>query len=120
MRRDYPDELEADFQQYYGLDIATTPSERAARLLFQLPKTCRTFLKINPQLEWGWTEQLLNECAYALDLLVWTKTEDAMKKHPTSKPEKFVPPFMPKPKKDKDSVAMDIDDVKAFLTRPRN
>lgn len=120
MSRDYPDQLEADFQQYYHLDIATVPRARAARLLFQLPAESRVFRSIRPELNWGWQETLLNKIWYDMELLVWSKTEDATKKHPQYKPLPFVPSFLKLNAKDaKEYEAHDLDEIKDILTKPR-
>lgn len=120
MRREYPDELEADFQQYYNLDISETPKARAARLLFQLPRECRVYRKIKPDNNWGWSEMLLNKANYLLELILWSRTEDATKKHPQFKPTPFVPPFSEKSeKKKKEYDARSLDEIKDILTKPR-
>lgn len=54
------------------------------------------------------------------NILSWQLSGDA--KAPM--PEQWWPEFMPKPKPQKskemkDAVAMDIDDIKAFLSKPR-
>lgn len=97
--------------------MAEVSISRKARLLFQLPPKCRVFRKINPTLAWGWKEVLLNKANYYLELLVWSKTEDATKGR--NKPEPYYPPFMKKPKKNPDEIAMDIDDIQKLLTSPR-
>ena len=78
-------------------------------------------LKISPSNEWGWAELLLNKIAYYLQVLAWQNTEDAHKKHPSNTPELWLPDFMPKPEKPhSDQAAMEIDDLKAFLSKPRS
>lgn len=123
MRRQHPDELEADFQQYYNLDIADVKPSRAARLLFQLPRKSRTFCKVQPANEWGWEEVLLNKTTFLLELLAWQNTKDAQKKSPSRYPKQFVPEFMKDMEKTNAMNAgmqvMEVDDVKAFLARPR-
>lgn len=123
MRQQYFDELEADFQQYYNLDISQVPRQRAARLLFQLPQNCRTFCKIEPANQWGWNEILLNKATYALDILAWQNTQDATKKPPRNVPKPFMPDFMRNVDKtraiNKDTVLMDVDEMREFLSRPR-
>lgn len=87
--------------------------------MYQLPMKSRLFNKLYPETQWGWDEILANNTNYLLEMLLWAKTEDATKKVPQHRPEPFVPDFMPKKKKEKESVAMDIDDIEAYLTRPR-
>ena len=88
----------------------------------QLPKESRTKLKLTPANEWGWNEVLLNQASYFLQVLAWQNTDDAHSKHPLHAPELWLPDFMPKPKKEKHSeeAAMDLDDLKAFLSKPRS
>lgn len=123
MRWQYPDELEADFQQYYGLDIAQVLPVRAARLLFQLPRECRVFAKLAPSTQWGWQELMANKTNYLLETLVWMKTKDATKRNPRNKPKPFVPEFMPtvtEPSEmNADIVATTSEDIRDILAKPR-
>lgn len=116
---EHPDELEADFQQYYGLDIADVLPPRAARLMFQLPRECRVFAKIAPASQWGWNEIMLNKLTYLAELLVWMKTKDATKKSPRNKPKPFVPDFMDQGKATKETDARSVDEIRDILARPR-
>lgn len=77
--------------------------------------------KLSPANEWTWNEILLNRIEYAVRILTWQNSADAHEKSPKHYPEQFVPDFIPKPKKRKRSQeeAMDIDELKAFLSRPR-
>lgn len=123
MRRSHFDEIEADFQQYYNLDVAQVPAPRAARLMFQLPRTGRVFTKLDPTNHWGWLEVLLNKLNYSVEILAWQNTKDAQKKPPRNAPKLYVPEFM----KDilgaaamtKDAAPKPVKDMKAFLARPR-
>lgn len=76
-------------------------------------------MAIAPSNEWGWNEILLNQANHNLEVLIWSKTEDALKKRNYPKP--FVPPFMePLLKKgDPEQVAMSVDELKEYLTKPR-
>ncbi len=75
--------------------------------------------KLAPAGQWGWNEVLLNKIEYALRILVWQNTEDGHERHPQHTPEPFRPSFIPKPKKPKKEEVMDIDDLKAYLSKPR-
>ena len=78
--------------------------------------------KIEPANEWSWNEILLNKLDYGLRILAWQNSADAHSKNPQNIPEPFVPSFIPKPEKPKNNPeenAMDLDDVKSFLSRPR-
>lgn len=78
--------------------------------------------KLAPANEWSWNEVLLNKIEYALRVLAWQNSADASSKQPKYYPEQWMPPFMPKkpkPKANPEEESMDIDDLKAFLSRPR-
>ena len=96
---------------------------RAARLLFQLPRNCRTFCAIQPANQWGWSEMLANKANYILEVLAWQNTKDGHKKRPTNKPKMFVPDFIKKLErsrnKDPNVETHDIDDIKNILNKPR-
>lgn len=66
---------------------------------------------------------MLNKANYLLELLAWQKTKDATKKPPQNVPKPFVPDFMKNVdetrKINKDSVALDVDEMRDFLNRPR-
>lgn len=71
-----------------------------------------------PSNEWGWNEILLNGLSHRVDVLSWQLGGDSS----TKPPEVWLPPFIPKPKKKpmvKDSVAMGVNDLRAFLNKPR-
>lgn len=75
---------------------------------------------MNPQNEWGWMEVLTNKTNHLLDVLIWSKTKDALRDNPINYPTPFIPPFMEeKSKKESEQVAMPIEDLEAYLTRPR-
>lgn len=65
----------------------------------------------------------MNKVAYSLDILAWQNTQDATKKPPRNMPKPFMPDFMRNVDKtraiNKDTVALDVDDMRAFLSRPR-
>ena len=63
---------------------------------------------------------LLNKANYLLELILWSRTEDATKKHPMYKPEPFIPPFSKQEdKKVSEYDARPIDEIKDILTKPR-
>ena len=78
--------------------------------------------KIAPANEWSWNEILLNRIEYGVRILAWQNSADATEKHPKNYPEQWLPSFIPKPEKPKknpEQEVMDIDDIKAYLSRPR-
>ena len=91
--------------------------------MFQLPQTCRLFTKLQPAVQWGWSEILANKMVYLLDTLVWMKTKDAQKKVPKNRPRIFMPDFMPQQSPEgeisKDAVVHTTDDIRALLEKPR-
>lgn len=79
------------------------------------------FRAVRPELNWGWTEVLLNKAVYQLELLCWSKTKDAQKRVPQNRPVPFMPPFMKLNAKDaREYESHDLDDIKAYLTKPRS
>lgn len=120
MRWQHFDALEADFQQYYNLDVAYVKPARAARLLFQLPNTSRVFLAIEPSNQWGWSEVLLNKIEYALQVLQWQNTNEGVKKSKqTERPTPFKPDFIKEKASDSDIERNDTDAIRAILDKPR-
>lgn len=95
------DELYADFQSYYGLDLydfdedlsgtETTRSVlRAAILCAQLPKDSRTKRATSPALAWSDEAYLLARCEYMLRVIAWMFSEDGSKG--TNRPEPMKTP----------------------------
>lgn len=70
-------EMQADFQQYYGLDYRGISARRAADLAVMLPHESRTMKKINPECAWTDAERLLSRIEYWLHVIVWRESEDA-------------------------------------------
>lgn len=67
------------------------------------------------------SDMLLNKATYFLEVLAWQQSKDA-----TEKPPKNVPVYkqLPgieeeKPKHNPEEEAMSVEDLKAFLSRPR-
>lgn len=74
---------------------------------------------MKPGMQWSISDLLLNKAAYFLEVLAWQQSKDA-----TEKPPKNVPTYVPLPgseseKPKKEEEAMEIDDLKAFLSKPR-
>lgn len=68
--RDSHDELEADFRQYYGLNLDDVGSaftfSHAANLAANLPKDSRCLVKIEPDLSWNSETWILRRIDYLL------------------------------------------------------
>lgn len=90
----YPDELRADFQQYYGLNIDGMGMDysyaHAAVLMSQLPATSRISKRLNADNEWDDATYLLAAIEYELRILIWQKTKDGQ--HNRNKPKPNVTP----------------------------
>lgn len=91
--RIHPDEVRADFQQFYGLNIDRMGDEyseaHAASLLSQLPAKSRVFRAERPELEWGDEEALLASIEYSLRVLCWRQTKDGERGRRPPKPIPF-------------------------------
>lgn len=78
---------------------------------------------MDPTNQWGWTEVLLNKLNYNAEILAWQNTKDATKKPPQNAPKLFVPDFMQAIEgaraMSKDAAPKKVDDLKAYLARPR-
>lgn len=87
----------------------------------QLPETSRVMIKLAPSNQWQWEHILLNNIYHQLRILSWQNTKDATVDNPQHYPEFWTPTFIPKPKPPKtgDGVAMDVDELQDFLSKPR-
>lgn len=90
---EHPDELRADFQQYYHLNIDGMGRDyttlHAASLLTQLPEGSRVRLAYAPDAAWTSDRALLAAMVNDLNWLVWAQTKDA--KHNRNKPRPIGP-----------------------------
>ena len=59
--------IEADFQQYYHLDLSKIRFRRYARLLLNLPAESRFFRKYSPLEDWNWDKEVQTQILHALD-----------------------------------------------------
>ena len=69
------DELEADFQQFYGLDLSRMGDDftvaHAAVLASQLPREARCLREIDPNLAWSDETAALASIQYLVRCIVW-------------------------------------------------
>ena len=74
MRR-YPDELRADFQQFYGLNLDRMGADytrlHAAALCVQLPRESRLVRAMDPSAAWGDSEYIARAMEHTLRVLSW-------------------------------------------------
>lgn len=86
----HPDEVRADLQQYYGLDLdgmgRDYTHEHAACLVSQLPRESRTARAEQPACEWGPSERLLALIEYGVRVLAWQNSRDGEKGRRRPKP----------------------------------
>ena len=61
--------IEADFQQYYTLNIATLGFCRYARLLMNLRVESRFMQKYLPFKDWGWDKEMQSRILQMLDVI---------------------------------------------------
>lgn len=87
---DHPDELRADFQQVYGLNIDGMGEQfshaHAAALMMQLPSGSRVAKALDPANEWDEAAYLLSAIEYDLRVLIWQNTKDAQRNRNKPKP----------------------------------
>ncbi|NYI25779.1 DUF5361 domain-containing protein [Aeriscardovia aeriphila] len=78
---EHADILQADFQRFYGLNLALLTHSldvmRAANLAAHLPLDALIWRKFSKQAEWSTAEYLLANIADATAFLAWTKSKDA-------------------------------------------
>lgn len=79
----HPDELLADFQQYYGIDLwalgldgndTTRETKRAAILAAQLPEDSRTIRAIAGT-TWSTSDYLLRNIEHAARIILWRDSD---------------------------------------------
>lgn len=85
--------LEADFQQYYSLDISSLGFRRYARLLLNLPLESRFVQKYIPGKDWGWDKEVQSRILMELDLISCQLSNMFRKKG--TKPRKPMEQFQP-------------------------
>lgn len=111
-----PDELRADMQQYYGLNIDGMGVDysyaHAAVLVSQLPSNSRVCKFINPDAEWTEETALLASIDYSLRWLMWSRTKDAQ--HDRNHPELVKTPSERKAARER-GMHVDLDLVRAVL-----
>ena len=80
---EHADILQADFQRFYGLNLALLTHSldvmRAANLAAHLPLDALIWRNFSKQAEWSTAEYLLANIADATAFLAWTKSKDAQR-----------------------------------------
>lgn len=117
---EHPDALRADFQQHYGLNLDGMGRDyttlHAADLLAQLPEEARVWRAYDERAAWTAERTLLAAIVNDLNWLVWSKTKDGQKNR--NRP-KLVGPFDGEKKRAISGMAMTVDELNEFLSRPR-
>lgn len=93
--------IEADFQQYYHLDVATLKFRRYARLLINLPIESRFAQKYLPSKDWNWDKEVQSRILQMLDIISCSLVNMHRKKGTKAiKPsEQFQPDYVKEAKK---------------------
>ena len=118
---DSPGELEADFQEFYRLNLSWLLEQgeyRQANVLTrQLPQRSRVFSKINPSCSWSTEDYLL---ALIADNLAFMRYEQSSGKH-RKKPKPVERPKKPKQQKRGHTVhGKSKDQIWKILSAPRH
>lgn len=116
------DEVEADFHQYYNLDIYLIERDKASRLLFQLPNESRTVIKSNPKAQWTVELELLRHILFSTQMTAWLNMSPKKGQESQWKklePKLFSPEYLDEQERPKEQEAMYIDELKEFLNRKR-
>lgn len=89
----HPDELLADFQQYYGIDLWPVCQgydprnpDRTAALAWQLPSDGRVWKAVSPTGAYGPDVMLLRQLELDVRSFQWSFTEDAKDKSTAPEP----------------------------------
>lgn len=59
--------IEADFFQYYHIDLYETPNSRLFNLIINLPKESRFIKEVAPASEWSFKDETLSRILYKID-----------------------------------------------------
>jgi hypothetical protein len=86
----HPDELRADFQRYYNLNIDGMGCDysvaHAVSLCAALPRDSSTVRAEHPEAAWSDETYLLSAIEYDLRILIWQRTKDGQKGRNQPKP----------------------------------
>ena len=88
--RERPDELRADFQQFYGLNLDSMGRDysllHAATLSAQLPSESRIKRIYEPSYKWSDADYMLRSIEHSLRVLAWQQTKDGQRGRNIPKP----------------------------------
>lgn len=119
--------VDADFQQFYNLDVSKLGFRRFARLLVNLPFESRFVRKYLPSKDWDWDKETQSRILLMLDTISCQLSNIFKKKHNKIREpdEQFQPDYVKKAKKDvieeKKEVNKDIQkDLKELFEKKNN
>lgn len=89
--------------------------------MFQLPRECRVYTKIEPKNQWGFRDVSINKMVFYLETLVWQNGYNPKQKaqHMAHRPKLFVPDFMRGADLNTDSEKHTTDDIDRMLAMKR-
>lgn len=95
------DLIEADFQQFYHLDVSELGFQRYARLLLQLPAESRFVRKVSPFKDWSWDKEIQSQILHTMDTIAVMYANSHRKKgaQPLKVPPQTQPDYVEKAKK---------------------
>lgn len=93
--------IEADFQQFYNLDVSTLGFRRYARLLVNLPEDSRMVKKYSPFKDWNWDKEMQSQILRAVDNMTTVYINSNRKKgsKKLKPPEQVQPDYVKEAKK---------------------
>ena len=119
--------IEADFQQYYHLDVSTLGFRRYARLLINLPAESRFVRKYSPFRDWSWDKEMQAQILRAVDTIatLYANTHRKKGQKALESPELVQPDYVARAKKDakrqkRDDQAATLGELKAFFEKRNN
>lgn len=115
--------IEADFQQYYHLDVLSIGFRKYTRLLVNLPSESRFVTKYSPFRDWNWDREIQAQILHVLDIISVNYVNANRKKgaKKAKAPELAQPEYVKKAKKEAEAEKhhqiseAEKDDLKAFF-----
>lgn len=116
------DIIEADFQQFYNLDVSKVGFRRYARLLLNLPEESRFIRKYAPLKDWNWDRETQSQILLAIQNLGKIYIDANRKKGRPRTPEikQMQPDYVAEAKKKiererKEDAGMDLEEFKKIF-----
>lgn len=118
--------IEADFQQYYNLDVSRLGFRRYARLLLNLPVDSRFISDKVDSKDWNWDKEVQSRILYTLDAISCQISNMNRKKgtKPRKPSDQFQPDYVTEAKKKIQGKGKltkeEKEDLEAFFSRRNN